>query len=390
MYASARENDARRIGTHQHLAGVINARYVIDNKGVLALPQREIRVAIAGVGNCANSLVQGLFYYRHQSSGEVPGLMHQVMGAYAVTDLVPVAAFDVDARKVGRDLSEAIFAPPNCAYEFAHVPNLGVEVMMGPVLDGVPPHLARFVEIADKAPVNVTKVLKETRTDVLVIVLPTGSKEAVRHYVDACIEAGVAFVNGIPELVVSSNEYAKKATAAKVPMVGDDFKSQLGATILHRTLVDLFVDRGVKINKSYQLNYAGNTDFENLVKRGETKHVTKVGAVKSQVPYEIDMSAGFAFVENMGDTKTAIILLEGEKFGGAPVRVEAKLTVEDSPNSAGVLIDAIRSCKIALDRGVGGPLTSASAYLMKHPPQQFRDEEARAMLEEFIAGERER
>lgn len=354
------------------------------------MARREIRVAIAGVGNCANSLVQGLFYYRNQASGEVPGLMHQVMGGYSVTDLVPVAAFDVDARKVGRDLSEAIFAPPNCAYKFADVPELGVEVMMGPVLDGVPPHLAKFVEVADKEPVNVAKVLKETRADVLVIVLPTGSREAARYYVDACIEAGVAFVNGIPELIVSSEEYAKRAAAAKVPMVGDDFKSQVGATILHRTLVDLFVDRGVKIKKSYQLNYAGNTDFENLVKRGETKHVTKVGAVKSQVPYEIDMSAGFAFVQNMGDTKTAIILLEGEKFGGAPVRVEAKLTVEDSPNSAGVLIDAIRSCKIALDRGIGGPLTSASAYLMKHPPQQFKDEQARAMLEQFIAGERER
>lgn len=375
---------------YRHLAAETSATYVIDTKEEMGLSKREIRVAIAGVGNCANSLVQGLFYYGRQSSGDVPGLMHQVMGGYSVSDLVPVAAFDVDVRKVGRDLSEAIFAPPNCAYEFADVPNLGVEVMMGPVLDGVPPHLAKFVEVADEEPVNVVKVLKDTRADVLVIVLSTGSREATRYYVDACIEAGVAFVNGIPELIVSSEEYARKATEAKVPMVGDDFKSQLGATILHRALVDLFVDRGVKINKSYQLNYAGNTDFENLVKRGETKHVTKVGAVKSQVPYEIDLSAGFAFVQNTGDKKTAIILLEGEKFGGAPITIETKLCVEDSPNSAGVLIDAIRSCKIALDRGIGGPLTSASAYLMKHPPQQFKDEQARTMLEQFIAGERER
>lgn len=350
---------------------------------------KEIRVAIAGVGNCASSLVQGLLYYRDCST-DVPGLMHLDLGGYGVSDVVPVAAFDVDRGKVGSDLAEAIFARPNCTLRFADVPELGVKVMMGPVMDGVPGHLARFVDVAAAPPVTVADVLRETGADVLVNLLPTGSHDATRYYFEQALEAGVGFVNGIPELIASLPELCEAAANRKVPVVGDDFKSQVGATILHRCLANLFVQRGVKITKSYQLNYAGNTDFENLVKRGETKHVTKIGAVTSLVPYDLDISAGFAFVMNQSDTKTAVIYIEGQKFGGAPIRLKAELEVVDSPNSSGVLIDAIRCCKLALDRGVGGALLSASSYLMKHPMEQYPDEEARGRLEEFIAGQRER
>jgi len=335
----------------------------------------EIRVAIVGVGNCASALVQGLYRYRGSDEEDIPGLMHLKLGGYRVSDVIPVAAFDVDITKVGKDLSEAIFASPNCAWKFAQVPHMGVEVMMGKVDDGVPPHLAKFVKTADKEQVNVVDVLREKKVDVVVNFLPTGSSKATGFYADEAIKkAKVGFVNGIPEMIASS----------------DDFKSQIGATILHRALAKLFYDRGVKIKRSYQLNYAGNTDFVNLVKRGESKEMTKSTAVTSLIPYEFDLSAGFAFIETLKDKKIACIMLKGEKFGGAPIKLEAKLEVEDSPNSAGVLIDAIRCCKLAMDRGVGGVLTSASAYLMKHPPQQFEDEVAKRMLEEFIEGKRER
>jgi len=351
----------------------------------------EIRVAIVGVGNCASALVQGLYRYRGSDEEEIPGLMHLKLGGYRVSDVIPVAAFDVDTRKVGKDLSEAIFAPANCAWKFSEVPNMGVEVMMGKVDDGVPPHLAKFVKTTNKEPVDIAEILREKKVDVLINLLPTGSTEATRFYMDQAIKkAKVGVVNGIPEMIASSEEYAKASEENKVPIVGDDFKSQIGATILHRALAKLFYDRGVKIKRSYQLNYAGNTDFVNLVKRGESKEMTKSTAVTSLIPYEFDLSAGFAFIEMLKDKKIAYIMLEGEKFGGAPIKLEAKLEVEDSPNSAGVLIDAIRCCKLAMDRRVGGVLTSASAYLMKHPPQQFEDEVARSMLEEFIEGKRER
>lgn len=352
----------------------------------------QIRVAFAGVGNCTSSLIQGLVYYRDLEDTEfVPGLMHPVLGGYRIRDIIPVAAFDIDPRKVGKDLSEAIFAPPNGTYKISDVAPLGVEVMMGPVMDGRPTHLQPFVEEAGLEPVDVGAVLKEVEADVLVNFIPTGAAEAARYYADQAIKvAGIGFVNGIPELIVSDPNYARAAAQAGSQLIGDDIKSQVGATILHRTLVKLFRDRGLKITKSYQLNYGGNMDFCNLAKRGESKSMTKEAAVHSMVPYEFPMSSGFAFLQTQEDTKTAMIWLEGEKFGGAPIHLLAKLDVEDSPNSAGVIIDAIRCCKIARDRGVSGVLESASAYLMKHPPRQIPDEEARQMLEEFIAGDRER
>lgn len=353
---------------------------------------KQIRLAVAGVGNCASSLIQGLTYYRDLAGeGFVPGLMHAVLGGYSIRDIVPVAAFDVSVDKVGKDLSEAIWGKPNCCWKSCDVAPTGVKVMMGPVMDGVPAHLQTFVTVADHKPVDVEKVLRETGADVLVNFIPTGSKDAARYYAQAAINAGVAFVNGIPELIASDATWAQKAKEKGSQLVGDDVKSQVGATILHRTLAKLFVDRGLKITRSYQLNYAGNTDFVNLsTQRGESKSMTKEKAVESVVPYEFPLSSGFAFLPVLGDQKTAMILMEGEKFGGAPIRLLAKLDVEDSPNSAGVIIDGIRCCKVARDRGVAGTLESASAYLMKHPPHQYPDEEARHMLEEFIEGKRER
>ena len=351
----------------------------------------KIRVAFAGVGNCTSSLVQALFYYKDAREDEfVPGLMHPVLGGYHVSDLVPVAAFDIDADKVGKDLSEAIFAGPNCTPVVADVPDLGVEVMMAPVDDGAPDHLREFFEVSGNEPVDVAKVLRETQADVLVNFIPTGSDDAAWYYAHACAESGVGYVNGMPTLIVCDDEFAKEAETSGSQLVGDDVKGQVGATILHRVLAQLFVDRGIKITKSYQLNYAGNTDFVNLAKRGESKEVTKSAAVRSQVPYDFDLSAGFAFMPVLEDVKIAYINLEGETFGGVPIKLEAKLDVVDSPNSAGVIIDAVRCCKIARDRGVAGRLESASAYLMKHPPVQYPDTDARQMLEEFIAGTRER
>jgi myo-inositol-1-phosphate synthase len=354
----------------------------------------EIRLAIAGVGNCASSLIQGLYYYRDlKDEDEVSGLMHPRLGGYAIRDIKPVAAFDIDARKVGRDLSEAIFAAPNCTLKFSQVPDLGVKVVGTPVLDGLPEHLKRFFQPGDYKPAqeeDIANILRDARADVLVNFLPTGSAEASRLFARACLKAGVGFVNGIPELIVSDPEFQRAAEKAGSQLVGDDVKSQVGATILHRTLLQLFRDRGLKIKRTYQLNYGGNSDFINLVKRGESKEATKSSALHAVVPYEIEASTGFGFLPILGDTKIATIMVEGEKFGGAPIRVEAKLEVIDSPNSAGVIIDAIRCAKVARDRGTAGVLESASAYFMKHPPRQFPDQQARQMLEEFIAGTRER
>lgn len=352
---------------------------------------KRIRVAFAGVGNCTSSLLQGLFYYKDVKKDEfVPGLMHPVMGDYHISDLEPVAAFDIDAAKVGKELSEAIFSGPNCTPKVADVPDFGVKVMMGPVKDGAPDHLREFFDVADKKPVDIAKVLRETQTDVLVNFIPTGSDLAAWDYARACLDSGVAFVNGMPALIVSDDAFSKDAVVSGCQLVGDDVKSQLGATILHRMLAQLFVDRGIKIVKSYQLNYGGNTDFVNLAKRGETKEVTKSAAVRSQVPYDFALSAGFAFLPVLEDMKIAYISFQGEQFGGVPLRLEAKLDVIDSPNSAGVIIDAVRCAQIARDRGIAGRLDSASAYLMKHPPVQYPDGKARQMLEEFIAGTRER
>lgn len=350
----------------------------------------QIRLAIAGIGNCASALIQGLSYYA--ATGNDIGLLHPVLGDYAVSDVVPVVAFDVDARKVGKDLAEAIFASPNNAYR---VPDIdvaptGAKVLMGPVLDGVPPHLATMVEVADQDPVDVVRALKDTEADVLLNCIPTGSAQAARLYANAAVEAGIGFVNGMPELVVCDPEFQQAAEANKAPLVGDDVKSQLGGTIIHRALIQTMLHRGIHINKAYQLNYAGNTDFRNLTRRGESKEKTKGEALTDLIPYDTEVSPAFAYVPNMRDRKTARFYFECANFSGAPLIFDAKLEVEDSANFAGVAVDAIRCCQLARDRGIGGVLVAASAYFSKHPPVTISDEQAFEQLEEFIRGDRER
>lgn len=351
---------------------------------------REIRLAIVGVGNCASALIQGLAYYE-QVGGDI-GLMHRNLGGYDVTDIKPVVAFEVNARKVGRDLAEAIFAPPNNAYEVPgiEVKPTGVTVVRGPVEDGVPPHLAKYMEVSDAPAVDVAQTLKDAGAQVMLNMLPTGSSTAAWVYGQAALEAGVAFVNGMPELIVSNEGFARAAEEREVPIIGDDVKSQLGGTILHRAMIECMLARGIRVNKTYQLNYAGNTDFDNLVHRGESKEKTKREAVETLIPYDADVAAAFAHVRNMGDRKTTRFYFQLSNFSDAPMVVDAKLEVEDSANFGGVVVDAVRCCRLALDRGVGGALTSASAYFSKHPPVQIPDNEALAMLEEFIQGERER
>jgi myo-inositol-1-phosphate synthase len=353
---------------------------------------KSIRLALVGVGNCACSLVQGIQLYKNQRiSDEIGGLMHYSMAGYTPGDIQVVAGFDIDAKKVGRDVSEAIVTKPNCAFKIGDVPRLGAPVLMGPVLDGAPEHLRHYYgkdyfTVKEQAHVDVTAVLKEHKVDVILINLPTGSHDAARFYARAAFNAGCGVVNGIPELLASDPAIAHEAEVAGVPILGDDWKSQIGATIVHRTLMKLFEDRGVRVKKSYQLNFAGNTDFINLVMRGETKHVTKHDAISSILKKDVPIAPGFAFVDNQGDTKTAIISIVGEKFGGAPVTLDLKLQVEDSPNSAGVSIDAVRSCKLAMDRRLAGAIAAPSAYLFKHPPAQYPDDVAKAMMDEFVEG----
>ncbi len=357
----------------------------------------KIRVALAGIGNVASSIVQGVFYYKDAPDESfVPGLMHVRMGPYHVGDIEFVAAFDVDERKVGKDLSEAIFAPPNCVPKFADVPKLGVEVLKGPVLDGVAPHMKEFkygegFKVDDSRPsVNVADVLKEVGADVLVNLIPVGSYEASRAYARAALEARTGFVNGIPEFIVSDPEWAKKFEEAGVPAAGDDFKSQLGATILHRAIVELAVDRGLKVLETYQLNIGGNMDFLNMIEedRLKTKRISKTEAVTSLVPYEIKARIGPSdYVPFLGDRKVMYVWFKAEQFGGFPVYIDVKLSVMDSPNAAGVAIDAIRAVKIAMDRGIAGPLVEVSAYFFKHPPKQFPDPVAKELVEKFIRGE---
>jgi len=350
----------------------------------------KIRIAIAGVGNCASALIQGIEYYKKHPEERV-GILFDDIGGYRVTDVEIAAAFDIDKRKVGKDVSEAIFAPPNNTEEICDVPKLGVKVQMGPVLDGAPEHLRAFVDVAGDEPVDVGMVLKEAKADVLVNLVPTGSAEAARYYARQAIEvAKIAFINGMPELIVSDDEFEKLAVKNGVPIIGDDFKSQLGATILNRALLEVCLRRGVRIDRVYQLNYAGNTDFVNLVFRGKSKHLTKEAALKSLIPYETDIASSFAYVANQKDRKIARIEIEGRKWGGAPIRISTELSVNDSADAAGVMIDMIRCAKLGLDRGVAGRLVSASAYYAKHPPVQYPDEEAFKMLKEFIEGKRER
>lgn len=356
------------------------------------MADRQIRVAVAGIGCCTSHLVQGVFKYHDVQDANqwVPGLMHPVLGDYKIRDIKYVAAFDIDRRKVGRDLSEAVFAQPNNMAVFAEVPNLGVEVKMGPVMDGAPEHLRGegFYDVADDMKAcDVVRELKESGAEVFVNFIPTGSAQAARFYADCAIEAGCAFINCMPEFISSDEAYVAKAKAAKVPLIGDDIKSQIGATILHRVLTQLLVDRGVKINKTSQLNFAGNGDFINLVKRGETKEFSKKQSVEGLIPYEAEVSVGFGFIGLQNDNKICRIYFEGENFGGNPVRINLECSIEDSANAAGCIIDAIRYAKIGLDRGVGGPLYSVSSYLMKHPPKKMTDDVAKLRCQQFIDGE---
>lgn len=364
----------------------------------------EIRIAIAGVGNCASSLVQGLFYYKHISNnGEsVPGLMHNVIGGYKISNIKPVVAFDVDRRKVGKDLSEAIFQKPNNTLIFQKdIPRMGVEVQVGPVLDGIAGHMEDYPEgeafrVSKEKPVDVIKALKDSGAEVMLNYLPVGSEEATRFYAKACLEAGVAFVNCIPVFIASDPEWAKGFEDKNLPLVGDDIKAQIGATITHRTLTKLWVDRGVKLERTYQLNTGGNTDFLNMLERSRLKNKkkSKTNSVQSQLPVPLESNnihiGPSDYVAWQKDNKVCFIRMEGRKFGGAPVTMDLRLSVEDSPNSAGCTIDAIRCAKLALDRGIGGNIVSISAYTMKHPPEQYPDTVAREMVEEFIRGERER
>jgi len=357
----------------------------------------QVRIALIGIGNCTSSLVQGKYYYEKlETPGDeiIPGIMHFEIGGYKITDIVPVAAFDVDKNKVGKDLGEAIWQKPNCTMKFADVPaQIGVKVLMGPVLDGVTSHLERYVEISDAPPIDsiddVAEILKDNKVDVIVINLPTASEKAAKFYCEAAIKAGCGIVNGIPVLLANDPAFVKQLEEARVPIAGDDYKSQLGGTILDRCLLALCQQRGIKIKESYQLNYGGNTDFWNLTdwSRGQTKHVSKKKGIDAVMQYEAPFSVNVSHLEVLNDDKICRIEILGENFGGTPITVEAKMRLVDSPNSAGVMVDMIRCCKLALDRGIGGVLESASSYLCKSAPVQYAsDEEARKKMDEFIAG----
>jgi len=351
----------------------------------------SLRVAIVGVGNCANALVQGVTFYRDAAADEViPGLMHNRFGPYSVGDVDFVAAFDVDAEKVGVDLADAIWASENNTLAFAEVAPTGVIVQRGPTLDGLGEYYLDTIEESDAAVVDVTQALRDAAVDVLVCYLPVGSEEAAKFYAQASIDAGVAFVNALPVFIASDPEWAAKFTAAGVPIVGDDIKSQLGATITHRVLARLFEERGLVLDRTYQLNVGGNMDFKNMLERRrlQSKKISKTQAVTSNIENEInarDVHIGPSdHIPWLDDRKLAFVRLEGHGFGNAPTTLEYKLEVWDSPNSAGVVIDAIRAAKVALDAGQGGPVESASAYFMKSPPKQYPDPVARELLEQFI------
>ncbi len=355
-----------------------------------------IRLAIAGMGNCASSLVQGLHYYADADPGDVvPGLMHVVLGGYHVGDIELVAAFDVDATKVGLDASKALFAEINNTVRFAELPHLGIEVQRGPTLDGFGEYYRQVAQESPAEPVDVARTLREARVDVLVSYLPVGSELAQKHYAQACLDSGVAFVNAIPVFIASDPDWAERFRAAGVPIVGDDIKSQVGATIVHRTLARLFEDRGTTIDHTYQLNFGGNMDFMNMLERSRlrSKKISKTQSVTSQIDQGIsdrDVHIGPSdHVPWLDDRKWALIRLEGRNFGDVPLTVECKLEVHDSPNSAGVIIDAVRCAKIGLDRGLAGPLEGPSAYFMKSPARQYRDEEARELVEAYARGDLE-
>jgi myo-inositol-1-phosphate synthase len=358
----------------------------------------EIRVALVGVGNSASALIQGTQYYKNaEENTTVPGLMHVNFGGYHINDIRFVAAFEVNKNKIGKDLSQAIFTLPNCAVKFADVPNLGVTVQPAPIMDGVAPHMREAFNIYDGSATkeSVVQVLKDTKAEVLVNYLPVGSYDAVRFYAQCAIDAGCAFVNCMPEFIGSdsSGEWPEKFEKAGLPVLGDDIKSQVGATILHRNLVRLCLDRGVIVDETYQLNLGGDTDFQNMTveNRLKSKRISKTEAVTSLVPYALPTRIGPSdFVGFLNNKKICYISLKGRKFGDRPINISVKLEVEDSPNSAGVVIDLIRAAKIALDRKIAGALLSMPAYAFKHPPIQVPDPVARQWTEDWIAGKRER
>jgi myo-inositol-1-phosphate synthase len=354
----------------------------------------SVRVAIIGVGNCASSLVQGVHHYRQAPADAfIPGLMHARVGTYHVGDIEFSAAFDIDARKVGRDLGEAIFEKPNNTVRFAQVPRLDVPVHRGMTHDGLGTYLAQMIDKAPGATADIAGILRETRTDVVVNFLPVGSEMATKWYVEQVLDAGCAFVNCIPVFIAREAYWRRRFEDRGLPIVGDDVKSQLGATIVHRVLTRLFMDRGIRLERTSQLNFGGNTDFYNMLERDRllSKKTSKTDAVRSQLAHDLAADAVHIgpsdYVPWLEDRKWAHIRLEGRGFGDQPINVELKLEVWDSPNSAGVVIDAIRCCKIALDRGLKGGLLAPSAYLMKSPPEQWPDDLAHHRLERFIAGE---
>lgn len=360
---------------------------------------KKIRLAIAGMGNCAGSLIQGIEYYKHTDERECIGLMHYDICGYRAGDIDVVAAFDIDARKVGEDVSQAIFAKPNCTKVFyPDVPHKDVEVKMGPVLDGVAPHMLNYPEdkrfvVADVSPCNVVRELEDSGADVLVNYMPVGSEMATRFYAQAALDAGVGFVNCMPVFIASNPDWARKFQESGVPIVGDDIKSQIGATIVHRALTQLFKDRACVMDRTYQLNIGGNTDFLNMLNRErlKSKKISKTEAVQSILDTPMsddDIHIGPSdYVPWQRDNKVCFLRMEGRIFGDTPIDLELRLSVEDSPNSAGSSIDAIRICKLAKDRKIGGPLLAISAYTMKHPPVQYPDDVAKELVEQFILGD---
>jgi len=357
----------------------------------------EIRVAVVGVGNSASALIQGVQYYKDaKEDASVPGLMHVNFGGYHIRDVRFVAAFEVNKNKIGKDLSEAVFTHPNCCAKFADVPNLGVKVSAAPVLDGVAPHMREPFSVyaeGEVEPVDVAETLKKANAEILLNYLPVGSRNASRFYAQAALDAGCAFINCMPEFIASDQAWARKFEERGLPVAGDDIKSQVGATILHRNLARLCVDRGVIIDETYQLNLGGDTDFLNMTveERLKTKRISKTEAVTSLVPYDLPTRIGPSdYVPFLGNKKICYLWLKGRKFGDRPLTIQVKLEVEDSPNSAGVVIDIIRAVKLALDRKIAGQLLSISSYAFKHPPIQVPDSLAKQSVEEFIQGRRQR
>jgi myo-inositol-1-phosphate synthase len=355
--------------------------------------ENKVRVAIIGVGNCASSLVQGVYFYKDAKEDEkIPGIMHVNLGGYHIHDIEFSAAFDVVDTKVGKDLSEAIYAFPNNTYKFQEVPHLNVPVSRGMTHDGLGKYLSQILNKAPGPTADIINILRETKTDVVINYLPVGSEMATKWYVEQILEAGCALVNAIPVFISSSEYWSKRFIERNLPIIGDDIKSQVGATIMHRVLTSLFVDRGVKLDRTYQLNFGGNTDFLNMLERErlESKKISKTGAVTSMLPYtlpENDIHVGPSdYVPWLTDRKWCYVRMEGTTFGNVPLNLEAKLEVWDSPNSAGVVIDAVRCAKLALDRKIAGPLIGPSSYFMKTPPKQFKDDIAREMTEAYISG----